>query len=307
MKKSKEKIIIVGAGPAGITCAIYARRYGVEVTVFEKLYEGGQVCTTPEVENYPAVPKVDGYTLANLMKTQAEELGTEFINEEVTGLALKGRVKTVNVGDKTYECDAVILATGASRRKLDVTGEAKFTGRGVSYCATCDGSFFKDKVVAVVGGGNTSLEDAIFLAGVCEKVYIIHRRDEFRAMPYLTNIVEKTENIEILYDAVVEEICGDRKVDTIKVKSTKTDEIKDYSVDGVFVAVGTLPENELYKDYLNLDEFGYVEAGEDCKTNIEGVYIAGDCRKKSLRQIVTATADGAVSAFEATSYIRSLI
>ncbi len=306
MEKNNKKIIVVGAGPAGITSAIYARRYGVDVTVFEKLYEGGQVTTTPEVENYPAVPKVDGFTLANLMKTQAVELGTEFINEEVTGLALKGQVKTVSVGDKTYECDAVILATGASRRKLDVKGEAKFTGRGVSYCATCDGSFFKDKVTAVVGGGNTSLEDAIFLAGVCSKVYIIHRRDEFRAMPYLTNIVEKTENIEILYDAIVEEICGDKKVDTIKVKSVKTNEITDVAIDGVFVAVGTLPDNSLYKDYLNLDEFGYVDAGEDCKTNIEGVYIAGDCRKKPLRQIVTATSDGAVASFEATTYIRSL-
>lgn len=302
-----QKIIIVGAGPAGITAAIYARRYGVDVIVFEKLYEGGQVCTTPEVENYPAVPKIDGYSLATLMKNQALELGTTFINEEVTGLALKGRVKTVTTSANSYECDAVILATGASRRKLDAKGEAKFTGRGVSYCATCDGSFFKGKVTAVAGGGNTALEDAIFLAGVCEKVYIIHRRDEFRAMPYLTNIVKKTKNIELLYDSVVDEICGEKKVDTLKIKSTKTEEITEISVDGIFVAVGTLPENELFKDYLNLDEFGYVDATENCKTNIEGVYIAGDCRQKPLRQIVTATCDGAVSAFEATTYIRGLI
>ena len=288
-------VLIIGAGPAGLTAAIYARRYGHSVLVFEKLIYGGQVSNTPDVENYPAISRITGADFATNLYTQV-------IFEEVQAVSLEGAEKTVITANGTYQGRTVIIANGAQRRTLGCPGEDTFSGRGVSYCATCDGAFYKDQDVAIVGGGNTALEDA-FLSNLCTNVHILHRRDAFRGNPILVQALEKKPNIHIHFDTTVEEILGKEKLEGIKVRNTQTQKTEIIPVKGVFVAIGLAPENQLFADTLPLDRSGYLQADERCTTSIAGVFVAGDTRQKVLRQIVTATSDGAIAAFEASNYL----
>lgn len=296
-------ILIIGAGIAGLTAAIYARRANLSVLVVDKNFYGGQMVLTSEIENYPGFPKINGVDLAGNIYNQAAELGAETVFDEIESISLENKIKTVKIGKKTYEAKAVILANGAERRKLGCPGEEKFSGRGVSYCATCDGALYKGKTVAIVGGGNTALEDALFLANNCEKVYLIHRRDAFRGDRILVKSILSRPNIEILYNSRVQEITGDKAVTAVHV--LEGDAHRELTVSAVFVAIGLEPKNTMFTG-IPLDEYGYVKAGEDCYTGIEGVYVAGDTRAKPLRQLVTAASDGAVAAFQAGNYINSL-
>ncbi|CZR97492.1 MULTISPECIES: thioredoxin-disulfide reductase [unclassified Clostridioides] len=296
-------IIVIGAGPAGLTSAIYAMRAGLSVTVFEKSIYGGQVASTSEVENYPAVQKISGVEFSNNIYNQAIAQGVDIQFDEVEEINLEGKIKVVKTSSGEHKAKAVILANGVERRKLGCEGEEKFTGRGVSYCATCDGAFFKDKEVAIVGGGNTALEDALFLANNCTKVYLIHRRDSFRGEEVLEKSVKARKNIEILYNHGVEKIEGEKTVSNIEVKNLKTEEKRTIDVSGIFIAIGLKPNNKMFENVLDLDEGGYIISDESCTTSVEGVYVAGDSRTKFLRQIITAASDGAIAAVQAANYI----
>ncbi len=293
-------VVIVGAGPAGLTAAIYAARAGMKVLVLEKGIYGGQIALTSEVDNYPGAKGISGVNFAMDLYNHATGQGADIRFEEVLGMELAGEVKKVRTAKETYECRAVILAGGAKRRLLGVPGEEEYTGHGVSYCATCDGAFFRGKTVAIVGGGDTALSDALYLANNCEKVYLIHRRESFRAARAEQNAVRGRENIEILYSTTVERIEGMDRVERIIVNGP--DGSKSLAVSGVFVAIGLVPETALLKGVLPLTDDGYVKAHEDCHTHIKGVWVAGDLRDKPLRQVVTATADGAVAAVAAGEY-----
>ncbi|MCC0634327.1 MULTISPECIES: thioredoxin-disulfide reductase [unclassified Clostridioides] len=296
-------IIVIGAGPAGLTSAIYAMRSGLSVTVFEKNIYGGQVASTSEVENYPAVQKISGIEFSTNIYNQAVAQGVDIQFDEVEEINLEGKVKIVKTASGEHKAKAVILANGVERRKLGCVGEKEFTGRGVSYCATCDGAFFKNKEVAIVGGGNTALEDALFLANNCTKVYLIHRRDDFRGEEVLEKSVKARKNIEILYSHGVEKIEGEKTVSRIEVKDLKTEEKRTIDVSGIFIAIGLKPNNKIFENVLELDEGGYIVSDESCTTSVEGVYVAGDSRTKFLRQIITAASDGAIAAVQAANYI----
>ncbi len=296
-------IIVIGGGPAGFSAAIYAVRAGLKVLLLEKLMWGGQAAITPEIENYPGIESISGFDFAMKLHEQANKLGVAVDNKEVIGVELKGSEKKVMTVDETYEVRSVVIANGVTRRLLGCSGEKEYTGKGVSYCATCDGAFFREKDVALVGGGNTALEDAMFLSNHCRKVYLIHRRDEFRGDEILVRSVLSRDNIEVIYDSVVTEILGeDDMVTSLKLQNKKSKEFQTISVQGVFIAIGYRPDNDMYQGQLELTEQGYFLAGEDCHTKIDGVYVAGDCRDKKLRQIVTAAADGAMAGFEAANY-----
>lgn len=295
-------LIIIGAGPAGLASAIYALRSGLNIKVFEELSPGGQAAVTPEIENYPGIKKISGSDFSISLFEQATELGADIEFDTVLGIALNGKTKIVKTLSCEFETKAVVIANGAKRRKLKISGEEEFSGKGVSYCAVCDGSFFKDKTTVVIGGGNTALEDALYLANVCQKVYLVHRRDEFRAVKSLVSKVLNNEKIEILYSFVPTEILGDTKVNEISLKSVKTDESIKIETDGVFVSIGLEPDNQKFENVVTLEN-GYIKAGEDTKTSSEGIFAAGDTRTKSVRQVVTAASDGAVSATEALEYI----
>lgn len=295
--------IIIGAGTAGLTAAIYAQRAGLKTVVLEGTLYGGQITNTPDVENYPALDKISGFEFAMNIYNQAVKFGAQVEMESVVRVELEGEVKKAFTESEEYNAKTLIIANGAKRRTLGCPGEEELSGKGVSYCATCDGAFFKGKDVAIVGGGNTALEDAIYLASVCNKVHVIHRRDEFRASSVIVDALKAKENIEIHYDSVTESINGENKVESITIKNVKTGEVSTIDVSGVFVAVGMVPDNEMYAP-VKLDKAGYIIAGEDCKTNIDGVFVAGDTRTKTLRQLVTAAADGAVAANEVANYIR---
>ena len=297
-------VLVIGAGPAGLTAAIYAARAGVSVLVFDKASYGGQVSMTGEVDNYPGVQGVDGVDFAGNLYAHATSQGAEVQFEAVEAVELDGPVKRVTTAERVYEGRAVIIAGGAARRKLGCPGEEQFAGRGVSYCATCDAAFFRGKTVAIVGGGDTALTDALFLANNCEKVYLIHRRDTFRAAKVKQDAVRARENIEMLLESDVREIKGDKTVTSVLVNTPAG--VREIALDGVFVAVGLQPETSLYKGLLPLDAAGYVDAAEDCGTPLPGVWVAGDIRKKPLRQIVTAACDGAVAAVAAAEYCNGL-
>lgn len=297
-------VLIIGAGPAGLSAAIYALRAGHTAVVLEELIYGGQVANTPDVENYPAIGHISGVDFAMNIYNQAVALGADVQFDGAAAVDLTGPVKKVTTtGGKVWEAKTVIIANGARRRKLECPGEAEFTARGVSYCATCDGAFYRGQDVAIVGGGNTALEDAMFLANNCKTVHLIHRRDTFRGNQILVDALLKKENITIHYDSVPQRITGEQTVSGITLKNVKTEEETSVPVSGVFVAVGLIPDNALFADQITLDPAGYVQAGEDCHTNLPGVFVAGDTRTKTLRQIVTAASDGAMAAVEASNYI----
>ncbi len=296
-------IAIIGAGPAGLAAAIYGQRAGLKTITFEANVHGGQIINTPEVENYPALGKVSGVEYAMNIYEQAVGFGAEIEYKAVVDVELEGEVKTLKCNDGSeYQAKTVIIATGVVRRKLEIPGEDRFLGAGVSYCATCDGLFFKDKVATVVGGGNTALEDAVYLAGICEKVYLIHRRDEFRGSRHEVEKVLSNPKIEILYDTIPLAIEGEGNVSRLKVKNVKTEEETTLYTSAVFVAVGLVPQNDLFEGKVGMDG-GYISAGENCVTNVPGVFVAGDTRTKSLRQLVTATSDGAIAATAAANYL----
>ncbi len=299
----KYDIIVIGAGPAGMTAALYAARGGMRVMVLEKAFVGGQASLTFEIENYPGFEKIGGMELSMQMQAQCEKFGVSFEFAEVLSFELKNAVKTVETTAGVFEADAIILALGAHARKLEIEGEERFTGSGVSYCATCDGAFYRKKTVAVVGGGNTALEDAIYLSDLAEKVFVIHRRDEFRASPVLVERARLRENITFLLDSVVEKIEGEMKVENIAVKNVKSGECSTIVLDGVFVAVGLTPETALLEGVVEMEN-GYVLTDEWMKTSLPLVYAAGDLRKKPLRQVVTACADGAIAAEAAAMALR---
>lgn len=296
-------MIIVGAGPAGIAAAIYASRAKLSFVILEKSFTGGQIVNTYEIENYPGIKATSGFELSSMFREHAEELDVEFLSEEVQEIVLDSDIKKVVTNSQTYEARTVILATGASWKKLGAPGEDKFSGMGVSYCATCDGAFYREKVAAVVGGGDVAVEDAIYLSRLCKKVYLIHRRDELRAVKVLQEHLFKIDNIEILWHNEVSEIKGDQFVEGIDVINNKTGEAQTLDVNGVFIAVGSDPNSELVKDQIDTDDKGWIKTDEDCETSVKGVFAAGDLRVKSLRQVLTAASDGAVSVYAAERYL----
>ncbi|MBP8593489.1 MAG: FAD-dependent oxidoreductase [Ruminococcus sp.] len=294
-------IIIVGAGPAGMTAAIYGRRAGKSVLVLEAASYGGQIINTPDVENYPSAAHISGFDLATQIYEQAKALGAEFAFEKVTGIE-DGDVKTVITAKNRYEGRAVIIATGSENRKLGVAGEDELVGRGVSYCATCDGAFYRKKTVAVVGGGNTALEDALYLADLAEKVYLIHRRDQFRGDETTVARLRERENVELVLNSRVTGLIAEKKLKAVEV-TDKDGNTSQLEVNGLFVAVGRVPENQNFASVIELDGAGYAVAGENCRTRSAGIFVAGDNRVKDVRQLVTATADGAVAATEAIKFL----
>lgn len=296
-------IIIVGAGPAGLSAGIYALRSGKSALILEAKAYGGQIINTPDIENYPGIKNISGFEFATGLYEQATSLGAEVKYEQVISIEDKGDIKIVGTEENLYECKAVILATGAKNRKLGLEKENELIGYGVSYCATCDGAFYKNKDVAVVGGGNTAIEDALFLTNYCNKVYVIHRRNQFRADPKDVDKLKEKENVEFVMNSTVEKILGDTIVEGIEVKDQNTKEKKTINVSGVFIAVGQEPDNTMFSNLVKLDDSGYIIAKEDCMTNVKGIYTAGDCRTKTVRQLTTAAADGAVAALAACSII----
>ncbi len=301
--KELQDVIIIGSGPAGITAAIYAKRAGLKALLIEKAsMGGGQVLNTYEVDNYPGLQGINGFDLGMKFTEHAAKLGVETIEADVTGIEVADTIKQVHTDQGSFEAKTLVLSGGAAHRKLGVPGEEELSGMGVSYCATCDGAFFRNKTVAVVGGGDVALEDAIFLARGCEKVYLIHRRDEFRAVKVLRDAVKEASNIEVIWDSVVTSIEGEEQVEAVKVQNVYTNAETVMEVHGVFIAVGNIPNTD-YITKVKKDVAGYLVAGEDCATDVAGVYAAGDIRTKSLRQIVTAVADGANAITSVQDYL----
>ena len=297
-------VIVIGGGPGGYCSALYAARANLRTLVIEKFAPGGQMATTDIVENYPGfVEGINGFELGMQMKKGAERFGVKTKLAEVKSVELNQDPKLIHTAKETFEAKTVILALGAFPRELGLPNERNLRGRGVSYCATCDGMFYRDKTVVIVGGGNTAVADAIFLAKICKKVYLVHRRDELRASKTYMESLEKTENIEFLWSSEVVEILADEFVTGVRVKNRKDDSVAEVPCDGVFVAIGNVPNTELIRGQVELNEAGYVPADETTRTNIPGVFAVGDMRNKPLRQIVTAVADGAVASKYAEEYI----
>lgn len=296
-------IIVIGAGTAGLSAAIYGLRAGKRVLLLEERSYGGQIINTPEIENYPGIKRISGFEFATNLYEQAVSLGAVLICEKVVGITGQSGKKTVKTDKKEYTAKSVILATGAKNRPLGLEREKELTGFGVSYCATCDGAFFRDKEVAVVGGGNTALEDAVFLSQSCKKVYVIHRRNEFRGEKKLVDALAEKTNVEFVLDSTVTTLCGEKKLEAIETRNRETKETRKIGVEGLFIAIGQMPDNEAFFPLVELDEYGYICAGEDCKTKTAGIFAAGDCRTKAVRQLTTAAADGAVAALGACEYL----
>lgn len=289
-------LIIIGAGPAGLTASIYASRAGLDFVVIDKNYvAGGQIMNTYEIENYPGLDLLSGMELSSKFSEHAQRFGMEMINEEVEKLEVDGDHKVVTTTENVYKAKNIILATGANHRLLGIEGEEKLKGRGVSYCATCDGAFFREKTAVVVGGGDVAVEDAMFLARFCKKVYLVHRRDSLRAAKILQNKLFEIDKIEVVWDTIPLEILGDNVVTGLKVKNVKTKEDSVIDTDAVFVAVGIIPASENYKDLLELNDGGYIVTDKYCQSSVPGIYACGDIRDTPLRQVITAAADGAIA------------
>ncbi len=303
MEQKIYDIIIIGGGPGGLTASIYAQRAGLKTLLIEKAMPGGQMCLTPEIENYPGFENTDGFSLGLKMQNSAVKFGAEIITDEVSEVDFSNPLKKVTVGSKDFFAKTVIISTGAEPKKLGLKNEESFIGKGVSYCAHCDGMFFKGKTVVVAGGGNSAVSDALYLSNICSKVIIIHRRNELRASKIYNKRLSELENIEILWDAEITDFLGEEKIEAVTVEIKKDKTTSKIMCDGVFISIGRTPETKLFKDILDIDENGYIIADETTKTNIAGVYAVGDVRKKDLRQIVTAVSDGAVAAYFAEKYI----
>lgn len=300
-------MIIIGGGPGGYTAALYAARAGLDVIVLEKLSAGGQMALTSQIDNYPGFEDgIDGFTLGEKMQAGAERFGAKSEYAEVFSANLSSSPKVLETSEGTFYGHTVVLATGASPRELGIVGEKELIGRGVNYCAACDGMFYKGKTVVVVGGGNSAAADAMQLSRICEKVILVHRRDTLRATKIYHEPLKKAENIEFRWNSEVSEFISDGKVTGVKLKDVNTGEESIVECAGVFISVGRKPATELVKDQLDLDQSGYVIADESTQTNLPGVYAIGDVRTKKLRQIVTAVADGAVAVHEAEEYLAEI-
>lgn len=302
-------LIIIGAGPAGLSAAVYGRRAGLDLIVIEQTpMGGGQVVDTYEVDNYLGMPGINGFDLAQKFRGHADGLGTVFRSGRVTAVRDEGDFKAVETADGTvYEARTLILAGGAEHAKLGVAGEEEYRGQGVSYCATCDGAFFKKRDVAVVGGGDVAVEDAVYLSRLCRKVYLIHRRDSLRAAKSLQEKLFSCENVEVIWNSTLQKIQGTDLVEGICIRSKDGGAEQELAVDGVFIAVGMRPRTEVFREVADCDEGGYLIAGEDCATNVPGIFAAGDIRTKTLRQIVTAVSDGACAVASVEKYLISRV
>ena len=307
MGNSAEKIYdigIIGGGTAGMTAAIYGQRAGKQTVIIEGSTFGGQITSSPNVENYPGIASVSGSEFSMNLLDQATKLGAETVMEQVTGIDdEENGIKVIRTTGSDYRCRSVILATGVTHRHLGVPNEERLTGAGVSYCATCDGMFFRGRDVAVVGGGSTALQDAEFLSNYCRKVYLIHRRDDFRGEENIVKRLKEKENVEFILSTTVRDIIGDQAVERLILNNKKTGKEYKLEVSGIFIAVGHVPQNEIFADVVRLDESGFILASEDCITSHPGIFAAGDCRTKEVRQLTTAAADGAVAALAACKYI----
>lgn len=299
-------VLIAGAGTAGMTAGIYVQRAGKKALVLDEKGYGGQIVNTATVENYPGFVNISGTEFTERIHEQAVELGVDFKVEKVKNAKKKGEVFVVSTGDSQYEVKSVIIATGVKNRELGIPGEEKFKGSGVSFCATCDGNFFKGRDIAIIGGGNTALEDAEVMSGIANKVYLVHRRDEFRGDKLTVKRLSVKDNVEFVLNSKPVEITGGFAVDGLKVENTEDGSQKTLKVDGIFVAVGQNPDNKAFEGLVKLDSAGYVDAGEDCVTSAEGIFVAGDCRTKKVRQLTTAASDGSVAAAGAVEYINRM-
>lgn len=290
-------IIIIGAGPAGLTAGIYAKRSGKSVLIFEKSAPGGQIINSPNIENYPGFKNISGPEFATSLYNQAKDLGAEFIFDEVLKIESQDKKKIVYTKDKKYEAKRIIIATGCANKKLGLPNEDKLIGKGISYCATCDGAFYKEKSVAVIGGGNTATMDALFLANYCKKVYVLCR-SHLKSDESEQEKLKQKQNVEIINNTIVTKLIGDNKLESIEVKTG--DKVSNLDVDAVFVAIGQEPQTRGFENILELDKFGYVKTNEECMTKEKGIFVAGDVREKHVRQLTTATADGTIASINAS-------
>ena len=299
-------IIVIGSGPAGMTAALYALRADKKVLLIEKENFGGQITYSPKFENFPTIPQISGSEFAEKFLEQIIEHGAEIEMAEVTKIVDNGEFsKTVVTDSGEFEGRTVIIATGSKHRHLGLENEERFIGNGISFCAVCDGSFYADKSVAVIGGGNTALQEAVMLSSLCSKVTVIQNLSFMTGEKRLLNILEKADNVDFVYDTVVTELIGGETLEAIKIKNTSTDTEEIRNFDGIFVAIGQVPENQAFKDIVDLNDYGYVTSDEACLTKTKGVFVAGDCRTKQIRQVTTATADGAVAALAACRYLEN--
>ena len=297
-------IIIIGGGPAGLTASLYTSRARLHTLLIQNALFGGQMTTTELIENYPGFPQgVSGDELSRLMEEQAKRFGIETVNQEVEEVRLEGDLKHVRTHESNYLCKALIICTGTEYRKLGVPGENEFAGKGISYCATCDGAFFKDSQIFVVGGGDSALTEALFLTKFVKELTIIHRRDALRGTKIYQERAFANPKIKFLWNSVVQEIKGDQVVRSVMIKNVKTGEVKEFETEGIFLFVGLIPRTQLFKGLIEMDEEGYILTDEKCETSIKGIFAAGDCRKKLLRQIATAVGEGATAAFAAEKYL----
>ena len=299
-------VIIIGGGPSGYSAALYATRSGLDTLVIEKMYAGGQMTETMQIDNYPGFDQgIDGFSLGNKMKTGAEKFGAKTVYETVNCVVLDKEIKVVETNKQKYVSRTVVIATGAKHKHLGIESESKYIGKGVGYCAACDGMFYKNKVVAVVGGGNSAVADALLLSKIAKKVYLIHRRDSLRSTKIYNDALTSASNIEIIWNSKVIDIKGETFVNNLTLENVDNSNVSELDVDGVFISIGREPSTELFKGQVELDNHGYIKADESTRTNIDGIYAVGDVRTKALRQIVTAAADGATASFYIEEYLAS--
>jgi len=309
MEEKIYDLIVVGGGPGGMTACVYASRAGLDVLLLEKDGIGGQTALTYEIKNYPGFVNTDGFTLTQKMLEQVQDNGVNVVMEEVCKVELDSEIKTIHTYQNQYKCKSVIFGLGAKPRKLGLAEEKQYLGKGISYCAVCDGSFFRDKVVAVVGGGNSAFEDACYLSNIAKKVYLVHRRDEFVAQDILVKeLQEKAQNgnVEFVLHTQVVKAFGENNLDEIELENLVDHSHSKLQVDGLFVAVGRIADTELLTNEVEIDKFGYIVVDEKMQTKIQGVYAVGDCTQKALRQIVTACADGAIAGTNASIFVKTL-
>ncbi|MBQ7958041.1 MAG: FAD-dependent oxidoreductase [Clostridia bacterium] len=296
-------IAVIGAGPAGLTSALYALRADKTVVVLEKATFGGQITFSPKLENYPGTGTLSGNEFASRLVEQVMEQGADIELEDVVSVSKNGDIFTVVTEDTEYEAKSVIIATGARHRMLGLENEENLVGNGISFCAVCDGAFYKDQTVAVIGGGNSALQEALLLSSLCKKVYVVQNLAFLTGEERLAKELEAKDNVEILLSNVVVKFNGEDELQSVVIKNTETEEEQTLNLDGVFIAIGLIPQNDAFAELINLDSYGYADSGEDCTTKTEGIFVAGDCRKKKIRQVATAVGDGAVAALAACNYI----
>lgn len=299
--KMEYDIIIIGGGPAGITSAIYALRADKKVLIIEKEAIGGKISSAPLVENYPGIKEINGFELSQKLREQIISLNGEIQTGEVVKIINEEKEKIVITRNKEYKCNSIIISTGTKYKKLELENEEKFIGKGISFCATCDGFFYKNKIVAVIGGGNSAVANAIELSNICEKVYLIQILEHLTAEPMLIDKLNEKKNVEIIYQAVVNKILGEEKLTGIEINEKSKQKIVE--IDGMFLSIGQIPETDIFKNMLKTDKYGYLDTNENCMTNIEGIFVAGDCAKKKIRQLTTAVSDGTIAALNAIEYI----